>query len=209
MAAPGHSLVPFAFPDQFYNSYLTILTFQCGIELHFQSSSQEKLMIQKWYYFKLMVGQPIPSTHGVKGFSPQPCGETNLEGCSTRSSSASLRIIECRWQPQFPLLSLHFPLQKRWKLPSSPGQDISLWIKCSRRGEHSKGSAGNRLWPLRGWKWLTDKPGLNLWRQIFGLWPLNNTKSLRKKKKINSRLKLLRTSLDHFRSKGPVSEQFF
>lgn len=162
MAAPSHAFVPFAFPNQFYNSYLTLLTFQCGIELHFQSSSQENLMIQKWYYFKLMVGQPILSIHGVKGFSSQARGDTKLEGCNTCSSSAPLRIIECRWQPQFPLLSLHFPLQKGWQL--LPGQDNSLWIKCSRRGENSKGSAGNCLWPLRGWKWLTDKPGLNLWR---------------------------------------------
>lgn len=164
MAAPSHLF------DQFYNSYLTILTFQHGIELRFQSSSQEKLMIQNWFHLKLMVGQPSPSIHGVKGFASQPCGDTKLEGCSAQVAVP------------IPLLSLPLPSQKRWQLPSSPGQEISLWIKCSRGGEHSKWSAGNCLWPLRGWKWLTDKPGLNLWRQILGLWPLNNTKSLRKKK---------------------------
>lgn len=178
MAALSHSSVPFAFPDWFHNSFLTILAFQPGTELHFQSSSQEKLMTQKWHYFKLIMGQPILSTLGVKGFASQPCEDTKPEGCSTRSSSAPLRSIEWRWQHQFSLLSLHFPLQKGWQLPSSPGQDISLWIKCWRRGEHSMGSAGT----LQGWEWLTDKPGLNLWRQILGLWPLNNTKSLREKK---------------------------
>lgn len=173
--------VPFAFPHQFYNSYLTILTFQRGTELHFQSSSQEKLMIQKWYYFKLMVSQPIPSTHGVKGFSSQPCGDMKLEGCSTRCSSAPLRIIECRWQPSFPFSLSTFHYRRDGSFLLVQDKVFPCGSSAQEEEEHSKGSAGNHLWPLRGWKWLTDKPGLNLWRQILGLWPLNSTKSLRKK----------------------------
>lgn len=109
MAAPGHSFVPFAFPDQFYNSYLTILTFQCGIELHFQSSSQEKLMIQKWYSFKLMVGQPIPSTHGVV-FPLSPVGTQSLKAAALVAVLPHSGSLNVDGSPNFPfsLSTFHY-----------------------------------------------------------------------------------------------------
>lgn len=127
MAAPSHLF------GQFYNSYLTVLTFQCGIELRFQSSSQEKLMIQKWFHLKLMVGQSSPSIHGVKGFGSQPCGDTKLEGCSIRSSSAPLRIIEHRCQSQFPFSLFPFHYKRDGSFQSRT-RDFSVDQVLKRRG---------------------------------------------------------------------------
>ena len=151
-------------------------------------------MTQKRYYFKPTVDQPIISNYRVMGFASRPCASTEPAGCSSRTPQP-LRSPPppVLGQQHVEVLSVEkLPLIRERQAHLHPKEDgsfpLPLQDKILLRGARAQReeSAGNRLWPLRGWEWLTNEPGLNLRRQILGLWTLNNIKSLRKKLKFRA-----------------------
>lgn len=96
-----------------------------------------------------------------------------------REGKAPFGISVGKWYSTVPSLSpAPLPEEMRASSCHSCTPCVSVEQLLTKKWARQEGGSGNCLWPLRDWEWLTDKPGLSLWRQILVLWPLNNIKTL-------------------------------